>query len=232
MAIATTGPQTSYDEWRTRRWRLTALAFAVLWLVTSVLVVLLGEKRSDLAQLEAGLSDGSVARVEIVGLPDESVRRGRTQVTLRWQGAVLSRFAEVAVDRRNRNRSEQGDHIVGDPTQYLRAIAHPRELEVTYAEGRSSQEWQGWRGPGALFAAALVAWFGTVLLAGAGPQPWRATQWAWIWLILFGGPLGSVAFLLLGGPLGVWRPRDVDRRLTGGWAFLIALIFLGGSSTA
>ena len=76
----------------------------------------------------------------------------------------------------------------------------------------------------------LATWFGTVLLAGAGPQPWRATQWAWIWLILFGGPLGSVAFLLLGGPLGLWRPRDLSRRLTGGWAFLIGLVFLGGDN--
>ena len=44
-------------------------------------------------------------------------------------------------------------------------------------------------------------------------------------------PIGSLAFLLLGGPLGVLRPRDLNRRLTGGWAFLIALVFLGGPNT-
>lgn len=69
-------------------------------------------------------------------------------------------------------------------------------------------------------------------MAGAGPAPWRATSWAWIWLILGGGPLGSIAYLLLGGPLGLWRPRDVNRRLTGGWAFLIALVLGGGSNAA
>ena len=60
-------------------------------------------------------------------------------------------------------------------------------------------------------------------------MPWRATKWAWIWLILLSGPLGSVAYLLLGGPLGLWRARDLSRRLTGGWAFRIAMVLFGGA---
>ena len=37
MAVET-GARTrsAYDEWRDRRWRLTGLAFALLWLVTAV----------------------------------------------------------------------------------------------------------------------------------------------------------------------------------------------------
>ena len=230
MATATAAPQATYDEWRTRRWRLTGLAFAILWLVTAVLFVQLGEKQSDLNRLVGSVSDGSVTQVEVVGLPQEPGWRGRVRVTLKWHGSVLSRFAEVTVDsHREHSRTVQGDEIVGDPAELLRASAFPRELSITYSDYTGFREWHGWRGPEVPAVLGLAAWFGTILLAGAGPQPWRATSWAWIWLILLSGPLGSVAYLLLGGPLGLWRPRDLSRRLTGGWAFLLAIVLFGGA---
>jgi hypothetical protein len=38
-------------------------------------------------------------------------------------------------------------------------------------------------------------------------------------------PFGMIAFLLLGGPTSlIPLPQDRGRRLTGGWAFLLALI--------
>ena len=237
MATATAAPQASYDEWRTRRWRLTGLAFAVLWLVTAVAMVLTGEKRSDLWSLESAIASGSVTQVEIVGLSPDSDFRGRTTVFLRWHGTVLSRFAEVTVDNRLRpGRSGDGVRIAGDPATYLTALApgfvrnNAPGFEVTYSELTSSSEWHGWRGPGWAATLGLAAWFGTFLLAGAGPEPWRATRWAWMWLTLLGGPIGCLAFLLLGGPLGLWRPKDLTRRLTGGWAFLLALILFGGDN--
>jgi hypothetical protein len=82
--------------------------------------------------------------------------------------------------------------------------------------------------PGWVALLGLAAWFGSWLLIIGGPQPWRATRWAWAWLASIGAPVGLLAFLLLGGPLGVGRPRNPARRLTGGWAFLLALVVLGG----
>jgi lipopolysaccharide export LptBFGC system permease protein LptF len=61
---------------------------------------------------------------------------------------------------------------------------------------------------------------------------WRLTRWAWGWFVLLAGPLGCAAYLLLGGPLGVARPRNPSRRVTGGWAFLLAMFFFGGSNAA
>jgi hypothetical protein len=233
MATATAAPEASYDEWRTRRWRLTGLAFAILWLVTAVAVVLAGERRADLDTLLADVGEGSVTEVEIVGLPRDPDWRGRAQVTLEWRGRVLDRFAEVVVDTRRRpGSSEVGDQIVGDPARFLRSGAPQLALDVTYSNHTGFQEWREWRGPAWVAAMGLAAWFGTVLLAGAGPQSWRATPWAWIWLILFSGPLGAVAYLLLGGPLGMWRPRDLQRRLTGGWAFLMAMVLFGGANAS
>ncbi|MCF6377937.1 hypothetical protein L2K70_09995 [Nocardioides KLBMP 9356] len=227
-----------HDEWRGRRWRLTALTFIAMWLTTGVSFVLLGEKEAALHDLESAIAEGEVTQVEIVGYPTVGDWRGTALVTLRWRGDVLHRYALVKVDKRRNAGSRITAHgdpavVLGDLEDYLTAISpgyartDPPALELTYADHLEYQEWNGWRAPDVPAVLGLATWFGTVLLAGAGPQPWRATSWAWIWLILFGGPLGSLAFLLLGGPLGLWRPKDLGRRLTGGWAFLIGVVLLG-----
>jgi hypothetical protein len=193
-------------------------------------VVLVGERRSDLAGLTTALANGSVSEVEVVGLPANPDWRGRTTITVRWQGRVMQRYAEVVVDKRRRQGDARpGDEIAGDPETYLRSFGPP--VEITRSEPGASfrTEWREWRGPGWLALLGISAWFGTFLLAGSGPEPWRVTRWGWGWITLFGGPLGAVAYLLLGGPLGVLRPRDPWRRLSSGWAFVVALFLLGGT---
>lgn len=84
----------------------------------------------------------------------------------------------------------------------------------------------GWRGPNWLGAAAAILFLISFMLLVSGPQPWRATRWAWFWLLL--PPIGSIAFLLLSGPTPLLpRPKDPARRLTGGWAFLLAIPLIG-----
>lgn len=149
MATATTAPRVSYDEWGTRRWRLTGLVLAVVWLVTVSVVGLTGAKRSDLATLEAGVADGSVTEVEIVGLPDRENWRGPTTVELKWRGDVLARFAEVSVDtRRNPRGSWEGERILVSPDERLRSLQP--DLVITASESSSGAylEWRGWRGSG------------------------------------------------------------------------------------
>ncbi|MFC3688022.1 hypothetical protein [Aquipuribacter hungaricus] len=79
--------------------------------------------------------------------------------------------------------------------------------------------------PLALALVLLVAWLATLWLVVAGPEPYRATRWAWAWLLAPGlGPLGPLACVVLSGPtpgLGVVRPAG--RRLRGGWALLVSL---------
>lgn len=80
----------------------------------------------------------------------------------------------------------------------------------------------GWQVPNALGLSALLLFVAGLALLVTGPDPWRATRWAWFWLQL--PPVGSIVFLLLSGPLpGVPAPRDPRRRLTGGWAFLLSI---------
>lgn len=71
----------------------------------------------------------------------------------------------------------------------------------------------------------VLAWLTTMWLLVSGPEPYRATRWAWFWLSA--PPMGLLAFVVLSGPtpgLGVRRP--VDRRLRGGWAFVLGLLLL------
>lgn len=85
----------------------------------------------------------------------------------------------------------------------------------------------GWHVPPVVAMSAALLFFAGFGLLIAGPQPWRATRWAWFWLLL--PPVGSVAFLLLSGPTpGLPSPRNPRRRLTGGGgvAFLLSLLLM------
>ena len=78
--------------------------------------------------------------------------------------------------------------------------------------------------PSALVAVAGLGHVAWVIFLVAGPQPRRATKWAWFWL---GGlPPLALAFLAL-EPSPLWARRPPPwraDRLTGGLAFLIAVI--------
>ena len=65
------------------------------------------------------------------------------------------------------------------------------------------------------------------------PEPWRATKWAWTWLTPRVGVVRSAASASSSSAArsGCGARRTSAGRLTGGWAFLIAVVFLGGSSS-
>ena len=227
MAVETAPATAAYDEWRDRRWRLTGLVFALAWLVAASAVLGAGEKRSDLDTLVAGVRAGAVASVEVAGdYGDET----DNPVELAWQDGIVRRFAVVQVDlSATPDEYTTGDRITTSPPEFLRGLDPDLELSSVVPSGGAT-EWRGWRLPNGTGLLVLGTWLGTLLMALSGPEPWRATRWAWGWFILFSGPLGSVGYLLLGGPLGVGRPSNLTRRLTGGWALLLALALFGSSN--
>jgi hypothetical protein len=98
--------------------------------------------------------------------------------------------------------------------------------------GSPSISFMGWYAPAAVVLLALAAWSFVLLLIIGGPEPWRATRWAWGWAWLLTGPFGAFAYLLLAGPLGAARPRSGHRRVTGGWAFVLTwMVFAGWRET-
>ena len=229
MTVEVAAPQrTPHDEWRDRRWRLVGLLLGVMALATAALMVATGEKRSEFGDLLGAVARGEVYEVRVVGLDDDGTWSGYTTVELQWSGQV-DRWAEVVVVRDGDGPPLDPGQVVmdGDPRDVLRAL----DPDIVLTPGRevgAYSSFAGWRveGPGAF--AGPVAWLGTLLLVIGGPEPWRATRWAWGWMILLGGPLGGAAYLLLGGPLAVLRPRPGHRRLTGGWAFLLAWCVFAG----
>jgi hypothetical protein len=97
-----------------------------------------------------------------------------------------------------------------DPRETLRSITSGMQITKGSSLGDSSfSSWSG--GHRGAVVLALLTWLAVLFLTG---------------------PLGSVAYLLLGGPLSAGRPRAPHRRLTGGWAFLLAMVVFGGSNAA
>ncbi|MCY4728782.1 hypothetical protein NYO98_21050 [Nocardioides sp. STR2] len=221
----------AYDEWSDLRWRLPGVGIAVLFLSAVVLALAAGEKGSDLGRLQEGVARGAVEQVEVEGLLPGGVSwMGEQPVTLHWTDGV-GRYTEVLVINGVDPHEDTGNagrpYVLEDPAQMLKTL--DPDVDVTYV-GRPGEVWTlgGWRVPGAAGWIAVVAAAATVLLLIGGPQPWRATRWAWFWLVAASGPVGMLAYLLLGGPLGLLRPAARRPRLAGGWAFVLASLVLGG----
>jgi hypothetical protein len=233
MTVATTPQQvrSTHDEWRDRRWRLTGAFFGLLAVVTAALMVTTGLRPATYGDLLSDVAQSKVYEVQVIG-PD-TPSKGDT-VELRWSvlGGVLDQYAVVQVeDNRGYNAWEEPVFVsAGDPRETLRSIASDLQIAEVSSVDDHAFTFMGWGVPGYVALLGIATWLGVLLLLVGGPEPWRATRWAWGWVWLLTGPLGSVAYLLLGGPLGLLRPHHGHRRLTGGWALLLSLMFFGGSN--
>jgi hypothetical protein len=89
------------------------------------------------------------------------------------------------------------------------------DVQVTRVDRpRFTGEVGSWRVPGWVGLLAFMLCVSVLCLLGAGPQPWRATRWAWFWLLLLVPWLTVPGILLLGGSTGLLPPRR-RARLTG-----------------
>ena len=225
---------------RTRSgWDLLRLLLAVVWLALLLTAVALREEQASLAELYADVEAGRVERVQLVGglgafddqLPDElaGTRSGTAYLDVRW-GPLGDRRSAALVEVAGQAQPVSADgREVTDDDVAARLRALDPGLVVEQQPYRS-----GWTGsllgaplPGVLLPVLVGAGLATLLLLVSGPQPWRATRWGWFWLLPV--PFGGLAFCLLSGPTpGLPAPRD-ERRLTGGWAFLIGAVLGGGT---
>jgi hypothetical protein len=205
--------------------RLTLL---IGWLLLGASAVGVGERSSSFHELESSVASGDVREVTVV---DDSLTpdsHGYATVEVHWRDGLVRHTVTVisaqprraAPDRPSRGGSTV---VTGNVADRLRASRPGLRVETRegYQTGTSYLGLQvpWWLGG----AAAGLALFTFCLLIG-GPEPWRATRWAWFWLLGTGFPLGMVAFLLLSGPTPLPPPRRPGRRLTGGWAFLLAFV--------
>jgi hypothetical protein len=224
---AVTGEVRESQRVGARRWDRVRHVLIVGWLLILVATPLVGERTATWGELRALVAAGEVDAVRISGeLPYRA--NGYSVVEIHWRHGWQRHTAEVVQVSGRGQRPEaeaaaDGDAPVIQAAPSSRLTALQAGLQVTRDQRRSDGGGLlGWHVPYALTSSAFVLFVASFVLLVAGPQPWRATRWAWFWLLL--PPVGSIAFLVLSGPTpGVPRPRDERRRLTGGWAFLLAI---------
>ncbi|MCW2790950.1 MAG: hypothetical protein JWO76_48 [Nocardioides sp.] len=220
-------------------WRYLRLALLVGWLLLGVAVVARGERTSSFHELEARVASGDVHDVTLVGNGLTSAGRASVPVEVRWRDGLFHHTATVVETRPRRaapnraHRDPDSTVITGTVEERLAASQPGLRFHRGDYPGVTSS-YLGLRLPAWAGSAGLGLLLGALLVLMAGPSPWRATRWAWFWLLGLASPLGVIAFLLLSGPLRrtpVAAPRDPARRLTGGWAFLLVVAVSGAVSS-
>ncbi|MGY1854753.1 hypothetical protein [Modestobacter sp. SYSU DS0290] len=202
-------------------WTALRVVLAIGWLGLALVVVLTGQRQASLDDLHRAIADGEVAEVQVTaGL--EPGTTGTAVRTAVWRSGLLAHHTEVWEVSPGQQAPDGTRPTVRDLADDVRSV-HPELRVVPLAERWSWSEVFGWR---------VSSWIGPVFLLGAvavglllvgGPEPARATRWAWFWLAW--NPVGPLAFLVLSGPFpGLPAPRPGRRRLTGGWAFLLSLL--------
>ncbi len=212
---------------RTTVFDVVRWAMLVVWIVVMAVAVTIGSRTSHLSDLESELSTGSVTSVRITpGMP--SGAEGANTQSVFWRDGLLNHRADVVMITPGSNSSassfddtvaiRSGYDIaeqIADQQPRVQISRVPEILSYAEAFGFQLPMWMAW--------FTLVGAAGTFLVLVAGPEPWHATRWAWFWIMSTG--IGPPLFLILSGPTPpLPAPRHRHRRLTGGWAFVIALL--------
>lgn len=204
-----------------RHWDRLRASLIVGWLLVLAATALVGERVASWDDVRGLVAAGEVTSVRISGeLPADATGYGTVEV--HWRQGLLRHTAEVIEVRGRGERPTADGATVVRTSPSGRLLALRPGLHITRdQEHPGGGPLFGWQVPNALGLPSLLLFLAGFALLVAGPQPWRATRWAWFWLLV--PPLGSIVFLVLSGPTpGIPRPRTPRRRLTGGWAFLLS----------
>ncbi|MCU1692256.1 MAG: hypothetical protein JWM64_1347 [Frankiales bacterium] len=206
-------------------WDRLRLLLAVLWLVLGLSALVLHESTSSLDELYDDARSGAVDEVRLVGGPEAyGLPRGSGDVALEahWSSGHRRHVLHVTVGAGTSRPEVHGARTRDDVGAVLRALDPSLRVRQEQFHGGWSATLLGTRLPGVVVPVLFGAGLATLLLLVNGPEPWRATRWAWFWLLPFPGAV--VALCLLSGPTpGVPAPRT-SRRLRGGWVFLATLL--------
>lgn len=199
----------------------------LLWLLVLAAAVTLGSRITPLSDLEFDVNAGDVTSVAITpGMPPGA--EGVAMQSVFWRSGFLNHRADVVMVTPGQGASEatfDEDVAVRDGHDIAErlGVEHPSLLITQVPERLSSAQVFGFDVPLWLLGFALPGIVGTLMVLVSGPQPWRATRWAWFWILSTG--IGPPLFLILAGPTPpLPPPRERHRRLTGGWALLVTVL--------
>lgn len=215
--------------WRVLRWVLLAATIGL----TLCAIALGARTTTSYAELARQVAAGDVDDVQVEGdtaAPDE----GLTSIVLvQWRSGLVDHVVEVAQLGPGASDSTDGDlePVRGSVVDDLRARSDSVEVAVTdgpFTTPVTSGPVRGWAVPGWVLLTGTLVWIGGLFLLVNGPRPWRATRWAWFWLLGLVPPLGLLGFLVLSGPARpIPRPRPRALPFTAGWAFLLVVLVDG-----
>jgi hypothetical protein len=214
-----------------RVWDFLRHVLVLGWLLVVVGTVLLGVRSASWFDVARLVEDGEVDTVRV---SEElgAQATGYATVIVQWRHGPFRYQAEVIQVRGGQQvlseaRSSDDDPVIVREAPSARLAALQPGLRVHDDVLRQSDgSMLGWRVPDPIGIVAFVLHLAGLALLITGPPLWRATRWAWFWLLV--PPVGSIAFLLLSGPTpGMSAPRKPSHRLSGGWAFLLALPLSG-----
>ncbi len=216
-AVATPAVRTGW-----RPWLRAGLLWAQLVVIGGALVF--GVRGTSLDHLQARLYDEEVGVVTVAGgVPAGSY--GSTTQQIRWREGLIRYQVEVTqvAKRPGASNLAETDHRFGEDIGDRLVRQHPgltvHREHFTYWRANIL----GWWVPESVAMTGSVVFLLSLGLLLSGGQHWRATRWAWFWLIL--SPPGVLAYLAFSGPMWPLRPpRDRARRLTGGWAFVVSIV--------
>ncbi|GLY28177.1 hypothetical protein [Kineosporia sp. NBRC 101731] len=199
-------------------------ALLVTWFVMVLLIVLSGEREGRFSNLEKDLASGRVTEVTVRGyrLPDSP----QIEQTVRWRDGLFLRTDTVLAYSGEDRPAFQGPVLQSqDVVTYLRQT-YPGATVKSEGERQATSDIFGFDSMNPVLGIMyVVVHFGTLVRIIAGPEPWRATRWAWFWVWCLLAPVAPPLFLALSGPTPlVPAPKDLNRRLTGGVALLVAVV--------
>ena len=175
------------------------LALLACWAGLLLVAVVCGERSTSLAQLDGALSTGRVQVVEVSeGLAPGGNDYGTQEVS--WRDGLVRRRVEVTLVTGGAQAPTGARDVVHANDVVPRLLQDHPDVEVVQvgARGAWSDMW-GWRTSAWVGLGAALVWCCTLGLLVSGAEPWRATRWAWFWVMTTA--VGAPAFLLLSGPV-------------------------------
>lgn len=214
-------------------WDRLRLGLFAVWLLLLLTLFSVGHRETPFHMLETAVAEGRVDSVVVLGEAVPPEQGWGTQV-VRWQDGLVRRTTEAgvgtpppgAIDVPSREEDLGALLARTDPDLEVR-----RSGQAYASQGRLL----GWQVPTWVAMTAVVASLVQLGFLVNVPTTWRATRWAWFWIMAV--PVVGTALLLLlsGRTPGLPPPAAPERRLTGGWAFLLssfATTMLSGTALA
>ncbi len=205
-------------------------ALVVAAVAVAVAVGLLGTHPASLDDLRTAIASGEVHDVRVTGTLPQGAS-GYTTAYLRWSDGGFDRLTTV----RQVSSPDQGDGaadvVVGSIDRNLREAQGVSVLRIVHDDSArpTGGSMFGIELPSWVVGGALLVWALAVLLLVMGPEPSRATRWAWFWLLVSTfAPLTTLLFLVLGEPSQRPSGGPAGRRRFGGVRAFALMLLVGG----